>query len=97
MTDVYLDGNVLAGPLSEALGVDLTIAVTTCAGCGRQGSMAELRVYPVGSGLVARCTGCEGVVVRYLRTPSAGYLDLRGSVSLRIPLPVEAAVVGGDQ
>lgn len=88
---VHLDGNALAGPLSEAFGTDLTIAITTCAGCGRQGSIAELHVYPVGTGMVARCSGCQDVVVRYVRTPTAGYLDLRGSVSLRIPLPREPA------
>lgn len=84
---MHVDGNALAGPLKEALGTDVTIAISTCAGCGRHGSVAELRVYTVGTGLVGRCTGCDGVVVRYVRTPTAGYLDLRGTVSLRIPLP----------
>lgn len=85
-TAAHQDGNALAGPLAEALGVDLTVALTTCAGCGHQAAVAELHVYSVGSGLIARCTGCTGVVARYVRTPTAGYLDLRGTIALRIPL-----------
>lgn len=86
MTGAHQDGNAMAGPLAEALGVDLTVALTTCAGCGRQATVAALHVYQHGPGLVARCAGCHDVVARYVRTPTAAYLDLRGTVSLRIPL-----------
>jgi hypothetical protein len=81
-----LDGNALAGPLAEALGVDLTVALTTCAGCRREATVAALHVYPNGPGLVARCAGCHDVVARFVRTPTAAYLDLRGTIALRIPL-----------
>jgi hypothetical protein len=37
--------------------------------------------------MVARCPGCGDVVARYVRTPTAGYLDLRGVVALQISLP----------
>lgn len=82
----HQDGNALAGPLGEVFAVDLTAATCTCAGCGRAGPVAALRVYTRAPGLVARCSGCEDVVLRLVRTPDAAYLDLRGSVSLRIPL-----------
>ena len=39
-----------------------------------------------GHGLVARCPDCEQVVLRLVRGPDAAWLDLRGTVSLRIPL-----------
>jgi hypothetical protein len=83
----YVDGNTLAGPLAEVFAVDLTTAVGRCAGCGRTGPVATLRVYTQAPGLVARCPGCDGVVLRLVRGPGSVWLDLRGAVSLHIPLP----------
>jgi len=85
---MHVDGNVLAGPLSEALGVEITLATTTCVGCGRSDAVASLHVYTGGPGVVARCPGCTSVVLRYVRTTTAGYLDLRGTIALRVALPV---------
>jgi hypothetical protein len=82
----HRDGNVLAGPLAELFAVDVTVAVTICAGCGRRARVAELRVYDAGPGLIARCAGCESVVGRYVRTPTAVFLDLRGTIALQIAL-----------
>lgn len=82
----YLDGNALAGPLSEIFAVDVTVAVSQCVACGRIGALAELHVYPHAPGLVARCSGCEAVILRLVRDPAGAWLDLRGSVRLRIPL-----------
>jgi len=85
----YQDGNVLAGPLSEIFAVDLTAAVGRCAGCGSTGPIARLRVYGPSPGLVARCPDCAQVVLRVVRGPNDAWLDLRGAVSLRIPIPAE--------
>jgi len=85
----YQDGNLLAGPLAEVFSLDLTTALTTCVGCGRRAPVAMLQVYPGGPGMVARCACCHDVVLRFVRTSTAAYLDLRGTVSLAIPL-------GGD-
>jgi hypothetical protein len=84
VTQTFQDGNALAGPLGEVFAVDITAAVTTCAGCGRRGAVAELHVYGSELGMVARCAGCESVVLRYARTPAGSWLDLRGAVSLRL-------------
>jgi hypothetical protein len=81
-----LDGNTLAGPLSEVFAVDLTTAISRCAGCGRVHPIAGLVVYGPDPGWVARCPGCAAVMVRLVRTPGAAWLDLRGAASLRIPL-----------
>lgn len=86
MTDRYEDGNALAGPLSEIFTVDLTVAIQVCVGCGRRGPVAALRVYRHAPGLVARCPGCDAVVLRLVRGPTSAWLDLTGSVTLRIPL-----------
>lgn len=87
MTDEYEDGNALAGPLGEIFAVDVTTAVGQCASCGIAGPVASLRVYGRAPGLVARCPHCAEVVLRYVRAPTTAWLDVRGAVSLQIPLP----------
>jgi hypothetical protein len=82
----YEDGNALAGPLREIFAVDMTAAIGRCVGCGRTGPVATLRVYRHAPGLVARCPGCDQVMLRLVRGPGDAWLDLRGTVSLRIPL-----------
>jgi len=86
-TPRYEDGNALAGPLREIFAVDVTAAVSQCATCRLAGPVATLRVYRHAPGMVARCPGCDEVVLRLVRTPDAGWLDLRGAINLRIPLP----------
>ncbi|MFC0529453.1 DUF6510 family protein [Phytohabitans kaempferiae] len=82
----HIDGNVLAGPLQEIFAVDVTAATSRCASCGRTGAVAALHVYPNAPGMVARCPSCEEVVLRVVRAPDAAWLDLRGAVSLRLPM-----------
>jgi hypothetical protein len=86
MTDAFLDGNALAGPLREIFAVDVTAATGRCAGCGRAGAVATLRVYSRAPGLVARCPGCDTVLLRLVRGPDRAWLELRGTVSLEIAL-----------
>jgi hypothetical protein len=93
MTENYEDGNALAGPLGEIFAVDVTRASARCANCGTTGPVAALQVYSHAPGLVARCPGCAAVVMRLVRSPDAAWLDLRGTVRLRIPLP-DAALAG---
>ncbi|SEG79603.1 hypothetical protein SAMN05444920_104725 [Nonomuraea solani] len=87
MTAEHLDGNALAGPLGEIFAVDVTAATGRCASCGLAGPVASLRVYGPDPGLVARCPGCEEVVLRLVRGPGTAWLDLRGTVSLRMNVP----------
>jgi Family of unknown function (DUF6510) len=82
-----IDGNALGGPLREVFAVDVTTASGRCVSCGRVGAVATLHVYNEAPGLVARCPGCEAVVLRLVRGPDRAWLDLRGLVSLEIPLP----------
>ncbi|MGW6275992.1 DUF6510 family protein [Kribbella sp. NPDC055071] len=80
----YLDGNAAAGALSELFAVDITAAISRCAGCGRTGVFAESRLYTNAPGLVARCVGCDSVLLRVVTTPTDTYLDLRGLTYLRV-------------
>jgi len=88
-THHYEDGNALAGPLREIFAVDITVATVRCASCGLTGPVATLKVYGQAGrapGSVARCPGCEAVLLRLVRGPNTAWLDLRGTVSLQIPL-----------
>jgi hypothetical protein len=87
--DEYTDGNALAGPLRELFAVDMTGAMGRCASCGAEGPVAGMRVYTHAPGLVARCPSCQEVVMRLVRGPRSAWLDMRGTMSLRIPMPVE--------
>ena len=87
MTDRHQDGNALAGPLAEIFAVDVTAALGRCASCGLNGPLASLLVHGQAPGpLVARCPGCEAVVLRLVRCPEEAWLDLSGTRLLRIPL-----------
>jgi len=81
----YLDGNAAAGALSEVFAVDLTTATGQCNGCGQVAVFAEARLYVDAPGMVARCNGCESVLLRVVRTPDDTYLDLRCLTYLRFP------------
>ncbi|MET8996429.1 DUF6510 family protein [Amycolatopsis sp. NPDC004169] len=84
MTDDHLDGNVLAGPLSSVFTAEVTAAVAVCAGCGRSGPLAAARVYGAPMGYVARCPGCDQVLLRYAEAPAGTTLDMRGIATLRL-------------
>nr|MDT0657425.1 DUF6510 family protein [Micromonospora sp. DSM 115978] len=90
----YLDGNMLAGPLREVFAMDVSAATGRCATCGLTGPFAALRVYSHAPGLVARCPGCDQVMLRLVRTPDSAWLDLRGATFLRLPMPLEAPATG---
>jgi hypothetical protein len=81
----FVDGNAVAGDLGMVFVGDITTAIGQCAGCGWVATVAEARVYTRSPGLVARCSRCEAVLLRLVRTPGSSWLDLRGLVYLRLP------------
>jgi hypothetical protein len=86
MTQAWVDGNALAGELREIFTMDITGVRGRCAGCGRIGPVAEARVYERAAGLVARCAGCDGVLLRLVRAPDRVFLDLHGISCLELAL-----------
>ena len=82
----HTDGNMLAGALREIFTMDVTTAQGRCAGCGRTGMVAQMRVYEHAAGLVARCPGCDAVLIRLVRAPDSAYLDLHGMSFLQMPM-----------
>ncbi len=88
---LVLDGNAVAGLLNEVFGSELTASPTVCAHCGRRGEVGTLVAYTRGPGIVLRCPGCSGVMVRVVRTTDALYLDARGAVYLRLRRETDGA------
>jgi hypothetical protein len=80
-----LDGNAAAGELADIFEFDVTIAVTTCAACHHTHPIATLGTYAQAPGLVLRCTSCEAVQLRLVRSPQRMWIDLRGVDVLEIP------------
>jgi hypothetical protein len=85
-TEAAYDGNLLAGPLSEVFGVEVTTAMGRCRGCGSSSQVATFRVYGPEPGFVGRCPSCESVLMRLVRTSDAVWLDISGMSALRIPV-----------
>jgi hypothetical protein len=83
----WSDGNALAGPLHDLLCVEVSTAIGRCTGCGREGPMAEVRVFDHAPGVVARCPTCDQVLLRLVRGPGRAWLDLRGLTYLQLPAP----------
>src|SRR6516162_7073053 len=53
-----LDGNAAAGLLQEIFPFEMTLAHTTCAGCGRLDAIGVLAAYLHGMGTILRCPSC---------------------------------------
>ena len=62
-----LDGNALGGALGEVFVGEITVARSTCASCGAVREIGALAVYAQAPGSVARCPGCDAVLLRVVR------------------------------
>jgi Family of unknown function (DUF6510) len=88
-SNLWSDGNALAGPLQEVLRVDVTSAIGRCTNCGRTAPMAEVRVFDHAPGLIVRCPSCDQVLLRLVHGPGRTWLDLRGLTYLQLPMAEE--------
>lgn len=79
----YTDGNLLDGPLSEVFVRDVTGASGRCRFCGLDAPVAQVHVWASGPGVVARCSGCDEVLVRFVQTDTSVLLDASGLAELR--------------
>lgn len=82
--DLVLDGNAVAGTLSEIYGDDMTTVLAECGGCGKVDHVGGLLAYVHAPGIVLRCTACSTVILRIVQTPKGTLVDVRGK---RIPPP----------
>ena len=81
---LMVDGNGVAGLLTEIFSAEMTAAPTECAACGKRAEMGELHAFTHAPGVVLRCPACEAAMVRVVRTEEYTYVDARGAVYLRI-------------
>lgn len=75
-----LDGNVLAGPLAEVYGVDVSSLTIRCTDCGDGAVLAQTVVH-VAAGLVVRCRSCDGVLLTVVLRPGASPVVTATAVS----------------
>jgi hypothetical protein len=84
--ELVLDGNALAGALSQLFLPELTDARATCAGCGAVRALGTARLYR-GAGEVLRCVSCDAVLLRLVSAPGRVYLELTGIRCLELGSP----------
>jgi uncharacterized Zn finger protein len=80
--DLVLDGNAVAGTLSEIYGDDMTTVLAECGSCGQVDHIGGLVAYVHAPGIVLRCTACSTVMLRIVQTPKGTRVDVRAK---RIP------------
>ena len=80
-----LDGNAIAAPLFDVFGVEMTTAVGTCGSCDWAGALAELAVYLVAPGVVARCPRCDALLIVIVDRRGMACVELAGLASLDEP------------
>jgi hypothetical protein len=78
-----LDGNAIAGTMADIFGVDMTLAVATCARCGSRGPLAETAVYLRGPGVVVRCRRCDAMLAVVIERRGIHCIDLGGLSALQ--------------
>lgn len=79
-----VDGNALAGPLSELFRFDMTRAAGRCSGCRDESVLASATVYESAMGAVVRCSHCGDVLMTIVETRDRTWLDLRGITGLHL-------------
>jgi len=80
----HLDGNVLAGPLSELFRDDMTTALGRCAHCSDVSVLAEAVVWDAAPGWCVRCHVCGDVLMTLVWSGEKLRVDLRGVTALEI-------------
>jgi hypothetical protein len=82
--DLRLDGNAVAGLLAEVFALEVTTAVVRCAGCGHDDPVGAATVYANAPGVVLRCRGCAGVLMRFAEIRDRVVVDMRGAARLEL-------------
>lgn len=80
----HVDGNALAGVLTELFRFDATTARARCASCGDLAVLARAMVYGGDQGLVVRCAECGDALMVIVRTPGHTRVQLRGMAWLEV-------------
>jgi ribosomal protein S27E len=82
--DLRLDGNAAAGLLDEVFAVEMTTALVRCDSCGHEDPLGAAMVYAQAPGVVLRCRGCSGVLMRFAEIRGRVVADLRGCARIEL-------------
>jgi hypothetical protein len=74
----HIDGNVLAGPLSELFTFDPTTATGRCASCGDVSELAQAMVWVKPNAYIARCHVCDAMLFTLIQSHHNTRIDLSG-------------------
>lgn len=83
----HLDGNAIAGALSEIFTVDMTTARSHCRSCGDVAPLATAMVFLKPNTYIVRCHACEDVLFTMQLRSSGTRLDLDALASLELGRP----------
>ena len=79
-----LDGNAAGGVLQAIFPFDMTLAQTTCTGCGTTNAIGATAAYMHGMGTIVRCPSCDTALIRVAHVKGRYFLDMRGVRVLQI-------------
>lgn len=82
---LWLDGNAIAGILSEAFATEMTAVPRRCQSCNTVSAVGAHRVY-YGAGVVLRCPACGDLAMRIATLPDRHIVRLQGdwTIELRV-------------
>jgi predicted RNA-binding Zn-ribbon protein involved in translation (DUF1610 family) len=84
MSDLWLDGNGVAGLLAEVFDIDMTGVQRGCQSCGKVSALGAHRAYQ-GAGMVLRCPNCGDVGLRIAVLDDRHVVHLAGSWLIELP------------
>ena len=85
--DDVVDGNAVAGVLSEIFRAEMTVTITTCATCGDTRPVGALRAYLDAPGVVLRCASCGATQIKVVPGTAARLAGRARRERLRVPAP----------
>ena len=85
MDELMLDGNAVAGMLTEVFAVEMTTAIVTCGNCGMAGPVGAMHVFR-GAGIVMRCPNCDNVMAKIVEDGTRLWMNFGGMQALEITL-----------
>jgi hypothetical protein len=74
----HLDGNVLAGPMSDLFVFEPTMTQGQCQSCADTATLGQAMVYGQPMGFVARCRNCDNVLIVIIERAGQKSLSMRG-------------------
>jgi hypothetical protein len=80
----WLDGNGIAGLLTEVFETEMTTVDRGCGSCGAHRAIGAHRAY-LGAGTVLRCPVCGAVAARISTLPDRHIVRLTGTWQIEMP------------